>query len=463
MTLSTASLQCQQGPHPLRALVETILFGIETLEAVHSSHGIPYPSLDDPNQSMTALDGDEAVENATQLIVTAAAQLIATARKPIDTVQNYALGMYLTTSLGFAVEANVADILKGAGPQGLHTKEISAINGVDAVGMTRVLRHLAAHHVFKEVTPNVFANNQVSSLLAKVKSLEEIQADPSSQFEGAGRVAWIAHAADVSLKSSTALSTFVIDPKGNNAPFNIAMNETCTVWEWFKRPENSMRRTRFTEAMNGAAAHYPPELYINAVDWSGLENNDVVVDIGGGVGNVTWILAQSFPHLHYIVQDMEKVIPESKKFWSATSPEHISTGRIQIQAYDFFTPQPVKAAAVYFMRYIVHDWPDALVLKILKNIRDAAGPSSKLVLFDIVLPNACRTKISTGSTQKSASVEILPLGIQWATSLDMQMLNLFNAQERTLEEFIALGRAANWEFENLKPAKPLSAIVFSAA
>ncbi|KAG5646901.1 hypothetical protein DXG03_001977 [Asterophora parasitica] len=103
--------------HPIRELVETILSGIEALETAHSTHGMPYPSLDDPSRVATVLDGDEEVDNATHLIVTAATQLIAFVRKPSETLQNYALSFYLTTSLGFAVESNAADILKDSGPQ----------------------------------------------------------------------------------------------------------------------------------------------------------------------------------------------------------------------------------------------------------------------------------------------------------------------------------------------------------
>ncbi|KAF8060936.1 S-adenosyl-L-methionine-dependent methyltransferase [Lyophyllum atratum] len=452
--------------HPLRALVDTILIGIETLEAVHAMHGVPLPSLDKPH-TPTALDSDACIAGATHLIVTAAAQLIASARRPIETLQSYALSMFITTSLGFAVEANVADILKGAGTRGLHTKEIAAVNGVHAVRMARVLRHLAAHNVFKEVAPNVFANNRISSLLAKVKSLEDIKADPLSQYEGSGGVAWIAHTADVSLKSSTALSTFLINPCGMNAPFNIAMDENGTIWEWFKKPENLMCGQRFTEAMKGAAAHYPPELYTTAIGWNDLQPDEVVVDIGGGVGNVTFILAQAFPHLRYVVQDLEKNTPEAKKFWADTSPQHICSGQVNIQAHDFFHPQPVRAAAVYFLRFIVHDWPDMENVKILKNIRDAASPSSKLVLFDIVISHACRKKPSpfagTSSSEQLPSIEILPPGVDWATAIDMQMLNLFNARERTLNEFIELGKASGWKFDLLKHGNPLSAIVFSPA
>jgi hypothetical protein len=43
------------------------------------------------------------------------------------------------------------------------------------------------------------------------------------------------------------------------------------------------------------------------------------------------------------------------------------------------------------------------------------------------------------------------------------MMNLLNAQERKLPEFVDLGKAAGWKFEVKKFGQPLAALVFSAA
>ena len=62
---------------------------------------------------------------------------------------------------------------------------------------------------------------------------------------------------------------------------------------------------------------------------------------------------------------------------------------------DFFQPNPVKNAAIYFMRAILHDWPDSICLTILKHLRDAAGPNSKLVVIDTLVTHACRSDPTT--------------------------------------------------------------------
>jgi hypothetical protein len=45
------------------------------------------------------------------------------------------------------------------------------------VGLGRILRLLASRHIFREVAPDVFANNRLSSMLDTGKSVAEIVAE----------------------------------------------------------------------------------------------------------------------------------------------------------------------------------------------------------------------------------------------------------------------------------------------
>jgi hypothetical protein len=43
---------------------------------------------------------------------------------------------------------------------------------------------------------------------------------------------------------------------------------------------------------------------------------------------------------------------------------------------------------------VLHDWPDAFARKILYHLREAATPSTKLLIADFVLPLACPESMS---------------------------------------------------------------------
>lgn len=45
---------------------------------------------------------------------------------------------------------------------------------------------------------------------------------------------------------------------------------------------------------------------------------------------------------------------------------------------------------------IIHDWSDKYAVKLLKNLRAAAGPNTKLVLIDSIVNYACEAPNNSG-------------------------------------------------------------------
>jgi 6-hydroxytryprostatin B O-methyltransferase len=133
------------------------------------------------------------------------------------------------------------------------------------------------------------------------------------------------------------------------------------------------------------------------------------------------MLATAFPLLNLVIEDLSEPI-ENAKTRISDLPSDIKS-RIEIKAYDFFTPQPVKNADVYLLRTILHDWPDVDAIKILQGIVAAMGPSSRLLIMDMVLP-----KPGSGSRTFEAALR----------QKDLTMIQCFNAQEREVEEWNAL-------------------------
>ncbi|KAF7377776.1 4-O-methyltransferase 1 [Mycena sanguinolenta] len=427
---------------PLATLAQLISTGVQTLEAAYAKQGIPYPSLDAPFQP-TPLDFDPALFQTAHLIIAAASQLIATVRSPMETIQAYAASMHTTSTLGFVVDADIPDVLKDAGPKGMHVKDLAAVNGIDAdnQGTNFKSRSLI-------VAPNTFANNRISSLLIKAKSLDEIKADPEAKYDGAPIAAIAA-----STQASGYLSEFLRNPGNDVSPFNTAFKTQKTMWEWREETHNVWRARRFAVGMKGGGDVFPANIFTDGIGGEKLPADALVVDVGGSIGSVT-------PETRQSLSPPTKEITEGEKFWAESAPELIESGRVKLQVHNFFEPQPVKDAAMYFMRVVIHDWPDVTAKEIMANTRKAGGKESKLVLFDLVMPYACETP---GAPPVPSP--LLPnLGIAGAgfvTNLDIEMMTVFNGKERTVDQFRALGEATGWKLEEVKPGM-LFAFVFSA-
>lgn len=52
---------------------------------------------------------------------------------------------------------------------------------------------------------------------------------------------------------------------------------------------------------------------IIGLNWAGLKEDDIVVDVGGGIGTVALAFAQAHPHLRFIIQDRGPVVEDGIK------------------------------------------------------------------------------------------------------------------------------------------------------
>lgn len=55
-------------------------------------------------------------------------------------------------------------------------------------------------------------------------------------------------------------------------------------------------------------------------DWATIPNG-TVVDVGGGIGSQSLIVAQEFPNIKFVIQDRPAVIEDAKKVCSSCSSE----------------------------------------------------------------------------------------------------------------------------------------------
>ena len=116
-------------------------------------------------------------------------------------------------------------------------------------------------------------------------------------------------------------------------------------------------------------------------DWHAFKQA-TVVDVGGSDGLVCIELARKFPKLTLIVQDLPEVIAEVAK----TEHENVSA-QITFMPHNFFEVQPVKNADIYFLRCILHDWPDQYCQQILRNLIPALKPGARILINELCIPD----------------------------------------------------------------------------
>ena len=106
---------------------------------------------------------------------------------------------HLPSCMRILEASHIAEILREAGPPGLHIKSISEQSGIEAsklgqsldaamhmastytFSLAHILRLLATHHILREVTPDVSTTNRISSLIDSGKSAREL-----SEFQASG-------------------------------------------------------------------------------------------------------------------------------------------------------------------------------------------------------------------------------------------------------------------------------------
>ncbi|KAH9485649.1 O-methyltransferase [Psilocybe cubensis] len=413
------------------ALAKLISDSVAKVDQLCIEQGVIFPSLDDPfTTESESIKLHPEVAEAANYIISAAAQLIAILRPVPVTLSTSAIHVHVSSALRVVVDSNVVEILREAGPQGLHVKKISEKNGVEAGKL--------------EITPDVFATNRISSALDTGKPYEEL-----------------VKKTDESVKSSGFLYEALTYSSSEKAPsppspFNLAFNTELHIFSWLAQKGNEYRLQRFGIAFDGFDKMLPVNGVTKGYRWGSLPKGSIVVDVGGGVGSESMKIAKTFPDLKVIIQDAEGVVANGVKtnalqFYETRFPEGLSS------AHDFFTPNPVTNARVFFMRFILHDWPDATCVKILKNLREVAAPDTELIINECLIQYACSTesdisKSIPGGRFKPPPSPLLPnLGYAriFHYLIDLQMAIVAHGVERTVEQYASILQKSGWKLKEV--------------
>jgi xanthosine utilization system XapX-like protein len=303
-------------------------------------------------------------------------------------------------------ELQVVDALKG-GPR--RAEAVATEIGVDSDHLYRLLRAATHFDIVREEPDRSF------SLLPMGVALCDVENESFRDFLILeGRVGWRFWGR---LKDSVRQGKTAIEIETGKKPF-----------EYLVGDENA--RHVFNRAMTAISA-VSAEAFVAAYDLSGFRH---IVDVGGGLGRLLSAMLVQAPLAKGVLFDLPEVVADAPPVLEALGTK----SRVEIVGGSFFESVPA-GAELYVMKSIIHDWADDEALKILENVRRAATPSSKLVLYETV---------------------VTPPNVKhFAKLLDIEMIVHAGGRERTRDEYAELFRKAGFRLSRLIPsAGPASVI-----
>lgn len=194
------------------------------------------------------------------------------------------------------VEANVAKIIGNAE---MHVDEIANKSGIEGDKLARYMRNLCNNHVFREVSPNVFANTSLSGLI-----------------RDEGKRAHVAHCLDLVRKSSTkawdalTLPEYKKSDDTNKTAFNLFYNTDMKIFQYLSEVEPELGRRTKVAFASGTKVNNAE--FLRVYPWA-REGKAKIVDVGGGVGGGTMPVINEFNDLQLVVQDIPDTQPNFEK------------------------------------------------------------------------------------------------------------------------------------------------------
>jgi SAM-dependent methyltransferase len=380
-----------------------------------------------------------ALRNALRILEGACEQLCTTLAPPAHTLLNRSLVLCEPALIRFAVEAKVADILV-SNLEGLPAADIAKETGIEKGKLARILRLLATKNCFREVRHEVFANNRLSLLLVSSSPLPNIFLQRTSVTFGLLNEMHIC-LTDPEYGPSLA-------PEKSPFMYTVRDEGLKDFFDYLKHHPDleqlfASGMISLSEITGNSAS------FVKDFPWNDMESGSTFCDIGSGVGSVSIELAKAHSHLKLTLHDQPQILKQARGLWSQECPKAIGERRVDFIPLDFLKEGPVKNQDIYYMRHILHNWPDSLATCILKNIKGSMKPASRLLIHDHVLRGPYQNNLSDSLNATLAPEPLLAnfgAGNIRPYVQDFNMMMLLNAKERSLDEIVALGVEAGLEF-----------------
>ena len=162
-----------------------------------------------------------------------------------------------------------------------------------------------------------------------------------------------------------------------------------------------------------------------------------VLDLGGGYGGVLTELLRANPHQSGAVCDLAYLERGALDYLSSAGVGK----RSDFVQGDFFTSVP-GGYDLYLMKFILHDWDDQHVLRILRNVRSAVGGHSQLIVIEQIVPESLTTSVTDQDIIRA----------------DLVMMSV-GGRERTGAEYRALFADSGWNLSQIVSTRTMFSLI----
>ncbi|KAA6408781.1 MAG: O-methyltransferase [Lasallia pustulata] len=270
-------------------------------------------------------------------------------------------------------EMGVLDALMAKEGTTATAADLAAATGCKELMIARLMRVACALLFCEETDEMTYRTNQITSLLVK------------PGWKAALQLPEVLYPVVADIRRFLSSTNFG-RTGAESASSAFEFSHGKTIWKVLEEQPNQRRnfdmwlREKRMHEENHWHKRFPPCVSLSSANLKTGPDAVLMVDIGGATGSQEIDFKAQFPHLpgRYVLQDLYAL-----KLNGATKhPEGV-----ELMAYDFFTPQPIKGARFYYFRNIFHDWPDEKCAEILRNLVPAMDPEySTLLIDDFVLP-----------------------------------------------------------------------------
>ncbi|OAG44671.1 hypothetical protein AYO21_01161 [Fonsecaea monophora] len=354
----------------------------------------------------------EDILNARTQVREACATLLQLVSGPADATWDFLGGHYMSACMQYIYHYRLAEGVPVSGD--ISYKDLATETGTLEGQCARVLRLAMTKNMFRQSRPGYVAHTALSVTLLQPDFRDILGYVTEESFIGAPRLV-------------EATEKYPGSQDKNTTPWNLGHNIDLPMFEYFEKHPARLQRFMGTMRSLASGESYNIDHLVDAFSWKSL-GDGLVVDVGGSFGHCCFEIAAVAPELRFIVQDLEKVVTQARQ--ERANDKHIE--RVDFQTHNFFTPQPVKNADVYLLRFICHDYSDKYAAQILSNITPAMGPNSRILIVDAIMPEVgVLSKFDENRTR----------------IMDVEMMLSFNGCERDVDGWKSLFEQADTRLE----------------